>query len=79
MGATEEDPSTSTTTVPWIVAGAREAVAAAEGHVVGTLGPTAAAGEAGPTTELGTAASVAPGVEVSVRGVGPWRTGGREE
>ena len=52
-----------------------EAVATAEGHAAGALGPVAAAaGEAPTARELGPAATSAPEVEVSVGGVAPWRT-----
>ena len=39
----------------------------------------AAAGELGPTVELGPAATTAPRVEVSTGGVAPWRTRGQKE
>ena len=82
--ATEEKPSASATVVPWTVAKAWEAAAAAEARAVGTLGPAPAAatrkapaaGELGSAAVLGPVASVAPGLEVPARGVGPWRTRG---
>ena len=85
--ATEEKPSASATEVPWTVARAWEATAAAEAPAVGTLGPAPATatgkapavGELGPAAVLGPAASVAPGLEVPAGAVGPWRTRGLKE
>ena len=78
-GATEEEPSASTTTMTWRAAGAREAAMTTEGRAAGTLGPAAAAAaaeapaakEASTVGELGPTATTAPEVEVSVGGVGP--------
>ena len=54
--------------MPWTAAGAGEAAAAVEARTTGTLGSASAAA----AEELGPAASMAPRVEVPVRGVGPW-------
>ena len=62
--ATEEEPSAS--------AAAVEAAAVAEGHAAGMLRPAPAA-----ATREALAASVAPGMQVPVRGVGLWCTRGQ--
>ena len=71
--------------MPWTADGAGEAAATAKGGAIGTLGlaqnaaarEAPAAEEAPAAGELGPVASVAPGVEVPVGGVGLWHTRGR--
>ena len=66
--------------MPWTVAGAGEAAAAAaaaEGLTVSALGPVAAVDKGTATGALGLAAMVAPEVEVSAGGVELLCTRGR--